>query len=284
MFIPHLAPKGWEASFYLTKLKLIHHCLSPVGDVTIPPTHQWCIFMFICLYFCKPSIMLLHISINLSPLSLFVAVIKLVTQLAICFFLFNTKLWLYKPHWKLGRTLHWIHLSIFPFYFCLDSAMLWWLVFISPPLPLWNILCVPEWEGQTADRLVEGGYEKVLETHWLLTRTTGVSSLQMDTQVGSQVGKEGGEGLCQFLSCFVCVCVYMCWVCVCGRTHNIWTMVHWHVRGEIHQWSYTAPYWLSAAPYGSNTIDFVRLIISLSISVDSLMSTDGRCPFGLFPY
>lgn len=73
---------------------------------------------------------------------------------------------------------------------------------------------MPYWGGQTADRLIEGGYGTVLETHWLLTRTTGASPLQMDTQVGSQVGKEGGGLLCQF-----CVLLGVCArVCVCLHT------------------------------------------------------------------
>lgn len=73
-----------------------------------------------------------------------------------------------------------------------------------------SVIYMLYWGGQTADRLVEGGYGKVLETHWLPTRTTGVSPLQMDTQVGSQVGKEGGglTGL-SGKSVTSCLCCYV---------------------------------------------------------------------------
>lgn len=92
--------------------------------------------------------------------------------------------------------------------------LLFWATLLSPPLTHPNR---PDWGGQTADRLIEGGSEKVLDAHWLLTRTTGISTLQMDTQVESQVGRDegggrvrwgsvgGGTRSASFVSCLVCV-------------------------------------------------------------------------------
>lgn len=52
---------------------------------------------------------------------------------------------------------------------------------------------------------------QLLETWWLLTRTTGTSPLQMDTQVGSQVERGDGEGSASYVSCLArSVSVYVC--------------------------------------------------------------------------
>lgn len=76
---------------------------------------------------------------------------------------------------------------------------------------------------------MEEGYEEVLETHWLLTRTTAVCFLQMDIQVGSQVGNKAGDRsvTASFYPVFPCACV-------CACTQHLERLLC-HVREEIHQ-------------------------------------------------
>lgn len=83
-----------------------------------------------------------------------------------------------------------------------------------------------------------------------------------DGHTGGLTGGEGRGGIALPVLCPAwCVCT-----CVCLSAYsNIWTMVHWHVRQRIYQWSYTAPFWTSAAPHCQNSHRFdVPAWISIS--------------------